>query len=151
MLRDTVLPSPFIQQLFALVAQRASPDLGSSVVSPPRPSRARGNADLAVLRLDRQTPIHVTPLIDDFARGLFHEPLQVIGPPAKRFTANDMRRRQRGVRDHFVQMIGRFRAGDMRVRFPEDKQLDHEYWEAVVVGDATYRVSSFLVATGHGN
>ncbi|RDX51125.1 S-adenosyl-L-methionine-dependent methyltransferase [Lentinus brumalis] len=149
---DVIVSSPFVQHMFALVDQRASPEIEHSI-PPPRtslgqaipPLRQSGNADLAVLRADRQTPIHVTPFIDDLARGLFHEPLQVIGPPTKRPTAHDKRRRQRAVREHLVQMIGRSRAGDTRVQFPRDKELDDEYWEAVVVGDVMYQVGDCIL------
>ncbi|KAI0720035.1 S-adenosyl-L-methionine-dependent methyltransferase [Cerioporus squamosus] len=159
-LRHTVVSLPFVQHIFSLVDQRTSPELGYSI-PPPQPSLAQviaplrrpGNIDLAVLRTDHQTPIHVTPFIDDLAQGLVHEPLQVVGPPTKRPAAHDMQRRQRAVREHLVQMVGRFRAqrqaGDVRIQFPKDKQLDDDHWEAVVVGEAMYQVGDcILVESG---
>ena len=149
-LRDSVMSLPFMQHIIALVNERASPELGYSV-PPLRPTHTRPislprrpkNVDLAVLRPDHQTLIHVTPLIDDLARGLFHEPLQVIGPPTKRHTSHDIRQRQHAIRQHVLQLVSRLRAGVTQPRFPEGRSIpaNGDYWEAVHVGDVLYRVS----------
>ncbi|KAI0747841.1 S-adenosyl-L-methionine-dependent methyltransferase [Daedaleopsis nitida] len=92
-----------------------------------------GDLDLTVLRPENQKPTHVTPLIDRLAWGLFHERLQVVGPPTKRFTNHELKQQRRD-------LLTRCLGDRPRISFPGNRRLRDQYWTAVSIDGEMYEI-----------
>lgn len=100
-----------------------------------------GNIDLHVLRPENQNQTHVTPRIDHLAWGLFHERLHVVGPPTKRPTKHELKKRQREQHRHLLDLLTRSIVDDRPVIFfPADRRLTGEFWQGVIIDDEMYEV-----------
>lgn len=100
--------------------------------------------DLAVLRPENQNPTHVTPLIDNLARGLFHERLYVVGPRASRPSKYEIRRQQEDVRSCVCELLYRNLEELHNVSFPAHARMRDEYWNAVSIRGVLYEVRMYV-------
>ncbi|KAI0354603.1 S-adenosyl-L-methionine-dependent methyltransferase [Trametes cingulata] len=152
--RQTVLSTPFIQHFLSHPSSsyRHPSAMHHRPTHAPRPhlttsAALSGNIDLAVLRADAQNPTHVSPLIDNLAMGLFHEHLQVVGPPPKHASQGMLKQRNNAMLAEVLRVINRAREpeANISVHFPYDGQLDGQYWRVVTIDDITYEVGECIV------
>ncbi|TFK90087.1 hypothetical protein K466DRAFT_661043, partial [Polyporus arcularius HHB13444] len=152
-----VASRPFVQAIYALAknSSSGSPYIDRPLVPADRERNAGrpklkegvtlGNLDLAVLRPENQNPTHVTPLLDNLARGLFHERLYVVGPRTKRPNRREMEKHQKEIRDHVCKLLYRNLEELPRISFPANARLHDEYWKAVCIREEVYQVGDCVV------
>ncbi|KAH9935023.1 uncharacterized protein B0H18DRAFT_1082741 [Fomitopsis serialis] len=112
--------------------------------------------DLAVLRRENQNPTHVTPLIDQLARGWFNERLHVVGVklPEERRESEAKRARL-----WMLQRLGDYIERQMKKKTSKKARLDSyaaedriidEYWKSIVIDGVKYSIGD-TVLTPRGN
>ncbi|KZT09519.1 S-adenosyl-L-methionine-dependent methyltransferase [Laetiporus sulphureus 93-53] len=108
-----------------------------------------GNIDLAILRPENQSHIHVTPLIDQLAYGLFQEHLQVVGakPPNKR----NYRQAAAASRAWLIELLFQWRDRDFGQRKPQvwfsgEARIQQEYWRSIEIDARVYSVGDIILA-----
>ncbi|KAI0718349.1 S-adenosyl-L-methionine-dependent methyltransferase [Cerioporus squamosus] len=156
-LQRTVASRPLLEEIYALAKNSSSPYMDRPL---PRGRSDRehntrrpklkeglmlGNLDLAVLRPENQNPTHITPLLDNLARGLFHERMYVVGPRTKRPSRHEIKRRQQDVRSYVCKLLYRNLEDLPRISFPANERLHDEYWKAVSIRGELYKIGDCVV------